>query len=104
MSTSPKGKRYSDREKAQVLSFVEKVNAEKGRGGITAAAKKYGITPLTISNWIKKAGAPHSRPPRDSADFAANLRRLAEIHEAISQKEGELQALQREYSALKKKL
>ena len=32
-----KGKRYTDKEKSQVLSFVDKVNATKGRGGITAA-------------------------------------------------------------------
>ena len=104
MSRKSKGKRYTDKEKAQVLSFVEKTNAEKGRGGITAASKKFGITPLTISNWIKKTGMPSVRSPRNSANFAANLRRLADIHESISKKENELLKLQREYASLKKKL
>ena len=104
MSRKSKGKRYTDKEKAQVLSFVEKTNAEKGRGGITAASKKFGITPLTISNWMKKTGVPSTRGARSSANFAANLRRLADIHESISKKEAELHKLQREYAALKKKL
>ena len=104
MSRKSKGKRYSDKEKAQVLSFVEKTNAEKGRGGITAASKKFGITPLTISNWMKKTGITSVRGARSKTDFAANLRRLADVHESISKKEVELLKLQREYAALKKKL
>ena len=103
MSRKSKGTRYSDREKAEVLSYVEKVNAERGRGGITAAAKKFDITPLTISNWLKKTGVtPRAR--RASGDFSANLRRLAELHETISTKETELIRLQREYQTLKKRL
>ena len=76
MSRKSKGKRYTNKEKAQVLSFVEKTNAEKGRGGITAASKKFGITPLTISNWMKKTGVPSVRGARSNANFADNLRRL----------------------------
>ena len=104
MSRKSKGKRYTDKEKAQVLSFVEKTNAEKGRGGITAASKKFGITPLTISNWMKKTGISSVRGARSNVNFAANLRRLADVHESISKKEAELLKLQREYAALKKKL
>ena len=101
----PKGKRYSEKERAAVLSFVDKTNAMKGRGGITAASKKFGVTPLTISNWIKKVGATSSASKRrTSGDFSANLRRLAELHEAIAAKEAELTRLRREYTAMKKKL
>jgi hypothetical protein len=98
-----KGKRYTDKEKSQVLSFVDKVNATKGRGGITAAAAKFGVTPLTISNWMKKTGAT-TPSIRSGANFSANLRRLADIHESIVKKETELTNLKREYAALKKKL
>lgn len=79
-------------------------NAERGRGGITAASKKFGITPLTISNWMQKTGVPSVRGARSNVNFASNLRRLADIHESISKKEAELLKLQREYAALKKKL
>lgn len=98
-----KGKRYTDKEKSQVLAFVDKTNAAKGRGGITAAAAKFGVTPLTISNWMKKTGA--STPSiRSGAHFSSNLRRLADLHEAIVKKETELNTLKREYTQLKKKL
>lgn len=105
MSKKPKGKgkRYTDKEKSLVLAFVDKTNAAKGRGGITAAAARFGVTPLTISNWMKKTGAT-TPTIRSSAHFSANLRRLADLHEAIVKKESELNSLKREYAALKKKL
>ena len=104
MSDKAKGKRYSQKEKAQVLAFVDKTNAARGRGGITAASKKFGVTPLTISNWIKAVGGLTSPRTRSNPDFSGNLRRLADLHEAITKKEAELTKLQREYNALKKKL
>lgn len=107
MSKSRKsnGKRYSQRERAEILAFVDKTNALKGRGGITAAARKFGVTPLTISNWMKKVDAV-PRPARRlaDADFPKNLRRLAELHEAIAAMETALIKLRREYTALKRTL
>ena len=57
---SAKGKRYTPAEKAEVVAFVEKVNAEKGRGGQSAASAKFKISQLTISSWLKgsKGAAP----------------------------------------------
>ncbi len=48
-----KGRRYTTKEKAEIIAFVDKVNAEKGRGGQSAASKKFKISPLTISSWIR---------------------------------------------------
>lgn len=104
MSSKSKGRRYSEKEKSQVLSYVDKVNATKGRGGITAAADRFKVTPLTISNWLKKIGAPSPSVRTGGANFSANLRRLADLHEEIGQKEAELSKLKREYATLKKKL
>ncbi|NNC88855.1 MAG: hypothetical protein HKN82_10405 [Akkermansiaceae bacterium] len=104
-SSKSKGKRYTAKQKAQILAYVDKINAQKGRGGITAAASRFGVTPLTISNWIKATGIPAVRGrPRGGGNFAANLRQLADLHENISKKETELAKLRREYAALKKKL
>ena len=50
------GIRYSDALKQQVVEFVNKHNSSKGRGGQSAAAKKFKITPLTIATWLKGAG------------------------------------------------
>lgn len=62
MSTKKKkapatGIRYSDAQKKEIVDFVSQYNTENGRGGQSAAANKYKVTPLTISGWLKAAGA-----------------------------------------------
>ena len=96
-----KGKRYSTKEKAQVLSFVEEHNAENGRGGISAAARKFGVTPLTISNWLVQSENASASSPRN---FATVIRQLAKLNEQIVKAEGQLAELQKEYEQLKKEL
>lgn len=59
-----KGKRYSQAEKQEILDLVNTINNTKGRGGQAAASKKYGISPLTISSWVKSGGAPPKKPGR----------------------------------------
>jgi len=49
-----RGKRYSQEEKNEIVTFIQNYNAEHGRGGQTAAAAKFGAAQLTISNWMKK--------------------------------------------------
>jgi transposase-like protein len=49
-----RGKRYSQEEKNEIVTFIQNYNAENGRGGQTAAAAKFGTAQLTISNWMKK--------------------------------------------------
>ena len=59
-----KGKRYSADERAKILAVVHEVNAKRGRGGVTAAAAKFGVSPLTISHWLRNVGilgAPGAR-------------------------------------------
>lgn len=64
MSATPKAKktrkRYSSDEKKEIIAFVEKHDAENGRGGKTAAVAKYGISPISLSAWVKSAGGPVS--------------------------------------------
>ena len=64
MSATPEAKktrkRYSSDEKKEIIAFVEKHDAENGRGGKTAAVAKYGISPISLSAWIKSAGGPVS--------------------------------------------
>lgn len=47
-----RSKRYTDAERKEILDFIE----SRGRGGQTAAVKKYGVTPATIAAWKRKAG------------------------------------------------
>lgn len=62
-----KGKRYSESEKAEILEFVN----QQGRGGASAAVKKYGVSPLTISTWRKTSGAA----PRATAKAVSSAER-----------------------------
>jgi len=55
-----KGKRYTAEEKKAIIDVVNKVNADKGRGGQSAASKQFGVSQLTISAWLK-GGAPRAR-------------------------------------------
>jgi hypothetical protein len=52
------GTRYTDAQKKEVVDFVAQYNTANGRGGQSAASKKYKVTPLTISAWLKASGAP----------------------------------------------
>ena len=60
--TTTKGKRYTDEQKREVVDFVVAANASKGRGGLSAAAQKFGISPISISSWLKKSGVKAAKP------------------------------------------
>lgn len=103
-----KGKRYTAEEKQEVIDFVASVDSEKGRGGVAAAARKFGITPLTITAWKKRAegSAPASAKgsKRGATAQSRVLHRLAEILDQVATKEAEIAALNKEYAKLKKKV
>ncbi len=60
---SATGVRYSDAQKKEVVDFVIQYNSKNGRGGQSVASKKFKVTPLTISAWIKAAGVASSAKP-----------------------------------------
>jgi transposase-like protein len=62
-AAASKGKRYTEQEKTEILAFVE----AQGRGGASAAAKKFNVSPLTISSWRKAAGTGTTRTKSGSA-------------------------------------
>lgn len=103
-----KGKRYTTEEKQAVLDFVASVDEEKGRGGVAAAQRKFGITALTITNWKKQAGGGSASSAKGSKRGATAqsrvLHRLGEILDQVATKETEIAALKKEYAKLKKKV
>ena len=101
-----KGKRYTAAEKKKILDHVQSVNESRGRGGITSASKKYGVTALTISNWMKGPELSYSakRSSLASGNASETLRRLADLHDEIMKREQELVPLRREFEKLKKSL
>ena len=102
-----KGKRYSQAEKQKVLDYVAKVDGDKGRGGVAAAAREFGITPLTITAWKKKSGGStvsSAKVVKGASAQSQVLHRLAQILDAIDAKKAEVAALEKEYAKLKKKI
>ena len=114
MSTSSKktskGKRYSAEEKGDIVAFVEKHNAENGRGGQSAAAKKFGISQLTIASWLKSGGAstgakrgrkPGSGSAAKGGSFTAKLGALSALAAQIDKAEADLDKLKAKFKTLK---
>ena len=66
-----KGTRYTPEQKQEVIDFVNQYNADNGRGGQSAAARKFNISQLTISAWLKKSGKKAAKPAKKAAKPAA---------------------------------
>ena len=105
--------KYDDKFKKEVVNFVAGHNKKNGRGGQTAAKKKYGINPITIAAWLDKAGVKtpgkkrgakgagtkikKGKGAKKGSSDATVLKRMLSIQEEIDQ-------LQSEFDALKKQL
>jgi transposase-like protein len=116
MSTSTKkttkGKRYTAEEKNEILGFVEKHNSENGRGGQSAASKKYGISQLSIASWLKNAGSVASSKRGRKAvagakgavskgSFSKKLNELSAVAAQIDKAEADLAKLRTKFNSLK---
>ncbi len=99
-----KGRRYTIEEKTDVLSYVDSVNAERGRGGQTAAAKKFGISLLTLSNWIRSSAGGGIRTSGKSTSMGNTLAKLATLHAQIEAKESELANWKQEFDRIKRSI
>ena len=100
------GKRYSDEVKARVVAFVNQINSKKGRGGISAAARKFGASPLSISNWIKGesgdgSGASGKAGSRGGSERDKVLRELTVLNQTIAERRQELDFLEAGFEKLK---
>ncbi|WAC18524.1 HAD-IB family phosphatase [Luteolibacter sp. SL250] len=116
MSTStkkaPKGKRYTDEEKNDILGFVQKYNDDNGRGGQSAASKKYGISQLTIASWLKSGASSGAKRGRKGASvkggkggsFSSKLNALSALANQIDKAEADLAKLKAKFQALKSDL
>lgn len=100
-----KGKRYSANEKAKIVAFVHAVNSEKGRGGATAATKKFGVSGLTVSSWMKgEAMGKGNATGASKGGSNKILVQLTELDRKIAEKRKELAALEQKFENLKEKL
>lgn len=113
MSTSikkaTKGKRYTEEEKNDILGFVQKYNDDNGRGGQSAASKKFGISQLTIASWLKSdapTGAKRGRKPGSGkgskgGSFSSKLSALSALASQIDKAEADLEKLKSKFKSLK---
>jgi hypothetical protein len=102
-----KGRRYTAKEKAEIIAFVDKVNTDKGRGGQSAASKKYKISPLTISSWIRTGpggGLSVSGGASVAGPIGKKLSKLQALHDQIARAEKELTKLKAQFHSLKSAL
>lgn len=76
------GKRYSEDQKREILAFV----ANQGRGGITAAGRKYGVSYIALRRWMNGTGggAGGRKGARGAASKALDGRKLKSVAAALS--------------------
>jgi transposase-like protein len=65
-------KRYSPEAKAEILQFVRNHDSAKGRGGKSAAVREFGVSALTLSNWLKASKA-EGKPTKARPDTAGRI-------------------------------
>lgn len=101
-------KRYTEQEKSDILAFIEKHNAENGRGGQTVAIKKFGITAATLAAWNKKSGKKAGKKATKTAKKTRNpsklWERLGTVKSEIAKAEKLLSKLNREAKELRKEI
>jgi transposase-like protein len=81
---SGKGVRYTTEQKQEVVDFVAAYNEANGRGGQSQAAKRYNLSVLTVSAWLKalggkKKGPKAAKPVAAKAVKAAKAGKLSEL-------------------------
>lgn len=97
-------KRYTEEQKSEILSFIEKFNTENGRGGQTAAVKKFKVTPMTLSAWNKKSGKKAKKAPKKMRNPSKLWDRLNAVKSEIAKAEKLLKKLNAESKELRKEI
>jgi transposase-like protein len=110
MSTSNKksivrGKRYTAEEKSKIVSFVESYNTSNGRGGQSAASKKFGVAQLTVSSWLRTAGSSTRRSKvSGKGSMQGKLTNLLSLGQDIAKLEQELNSKRAKFDSIKASL
>jgi hypothetical protein len=88
LPTKAKGKtgvRYSNAEKKKVVDFVR----ANGRGGISAAMKKYSVSYVAVRRWLD---GPDSSDASRVRTRGAAVRKVARVAERLSRELANLKA------------
>jgi len=111
---SPRGTRYTNEQKAAIVDFVLKHNQENGRGGQSAAVRKFGVSPLSIGAWVSgsaTAGASGSKSKaktkvgaKSGGSLAQRVAELVAVGKQIELVDAELTSLRARLASLKSSL
>ena len=89
------GKRYSETERKRILAFI----AKKGRGGISAATREFGVSYIALRRWMQHG--PGGKPRKARADRTVKsgldgrkARRIKTALATVKSLRGELAKLQ----------
>jgi transposase-like protein len=66
------------------------VNAEKGRGGMSEASKKFGITPLTVATWVRKFGVAGGTGVKAAKAARVSVKVVAKLQIQVAKAEATL--------------
>ncbi|MEM9281663.1 MAG: hypothetical protein AAGA96_07555 [Verrucomicrobiota bacterium] len=112
--------RYDQKTKDKVVAFITDYNNKNGRGGQSAAAKKWKINPITVKAWMEKAGV--ASPGKTSKKKAGTKKKgktatkktratrstktvsISDVLKRMAAIQDEISSLQKEYESLKGKL
>jgi transposase-like protein len=89
------GKRYSEAERKRILDFI----AKRGRGGISAATREFGVSYIALRRWMQHGPAGKARAGRAKAGMGRldgrKARRIKTALATVKSLRGELGKLQR---------
>ncbi len=94
------GKRYSEAERKRILAFIEK----KGRGGISAATREFGVSYIALRRWMQHGTGGKARAGRvaKAGLDGRKARRIKTALATVKSLRGELGKLQRALKQLLK--
>ena len=99
--TAPRGIRYTVEQKSAIVDYVLKYNQEHGRGGQSAASRKFGVTPLSIGVWVNGRTVGSRSKSKVSPKAGGSMSRRVAPLLAVGR---QIEALELEVQKLKTKL
>jgi hypothetical protein len=93
------GKRYTDDQKKVILDFVK----AEGRGGITRATKKFGVSYIALARWMKGKGGKKGKVgrPKGSGSDKRTKKKVALALKAFKGLKKQVTALQKVLKAIR---
>lgn len=100
---SSRSRHYSPAERAEVVAYVHKFNSEKGRGGQSAASRKFKVSKLTVTLWLKHA-AQHGIVDGEADLTGLKLADMVLLHQRIRKTTKEIAKLRAKFDELKESI